>query len=344
MKYQDIPAYSSRIPGTLGVLFVNLGTPVAPTPREVRRYLAEFLFDPRVVELPRPLWWLVLHGVILRLRPRRSAKLYQKIWTAAGSPLLEISRRQVAALQQGLDRVRPGQIRVCLAMRYGSPSIAEGLAELRRVNAQRVLVLPLYPQYSATTTASTFDAIARVLMRQRWLPELRFINQYHDDPGYIRVLADSVRDHWRERGEAERLLMSFHGIPQEYADAGDPYADQCRRSAHLLAEALGLSNERWQLAFQSRLGPKQWLQPYTDQTLQRWGQEGRSGRVDVICPGFPADCLETLEEIAEQNRELFLHAGGRDYGFIPGLNASPGHIGFLLELVERHLQGWLERP
>jgi len=328
-------------PDCLGVLLVNLGTPDSPSTRDVRRYLKEFLWDPRVVEVPRPIWWLALNLVILNTRPRRSAKAYQKVWTDEGSPLMVISQRQHAALQASLDQALPGPVKVALAMRYGNPSIKQGLAELRDAGARRVLVLPLYPQYSATTTASIFDAVSSELQGWRWLPELRFINHYHDDPAYITALADTVREHWASNGQAEKLVMSFHGIPREYFEAGDPYFCECQKTGRLLAEALALSDDQWQLTFQSRLGPKEWLRPYTDQTLEELAKGGTSS-VDVLCPGFSADCLETLEEIAMENREVFLSAGGEQYRYIPCLNDRPDHIAQLTRLVERHVQGWPE--
>jgi ferrochelatase len=326
---------------SLGILLVNLGTPDSPSPADVRRYLKEFLWDPRVVEMARPIWWLVLNGVILNTRPRRSAAAYAKVWTDEGSPLLVISKQQQAALQQQLSDTLPGPVHVALAMRYGNPSIATGLAELREAGARRVLVLPLYPQYSATTTASIFDAVTAELKNWRWLPELRFVNHYHDDPAYIAALADSVREHWAQHGQAEKLVMSFHGIPKEYFEAGDPYFCECQKTGRLLAEALGLSEQQWLLTFQSRLGPKEWLSPYTDQTLEQLGKGG-TRTVDVICPGFAADCLETLEEIAMENRDTFLEAGGEGYRYIPCLNDRPDHIAQLGQLVQRHVQGWAE--
>jgi len=325
---------------SIGVLLANLGTPDSPSPRDVRRYLKQFLSDPRVVELARPLWWLVLNLVILNTRPRRSARAYAKVWTAEGSPLLVISRRQCAALQQALD-ARPGApIRVELAMCYGNPSIATGLAQLRDAGVRRVLVLPLYPQYSATSSAAIIDAVMQELRHWRAVPELRFINEYHDHPAYIAALGDSVRAFQTEHGVPDKLLMSFHGIPQEYADKGDPYPCQCELTAELLAKHLGLEPVQWQFSYQSRLGPKDWLKPYTDRTLESLGRQGVKN-VQVVCPGFSADCLETLEEIAMENRDVFLEAGGGDYRYIPCLNDQPAHIDFMVQLLERHLQGWL---
>ncbi|NIP73251.1 MAG: ferrochelatase [Gammaproteobacteria bacterium] len=337
-----MPRYThqrSDQPPCLGVLLTNLGTPDAPTPKALRRYLAEFLSDPRVVETNRLLWWPVLHGIVLRLRPRRAAEAYASVWTEGGAPLLAVSRRQAAALQQALAERMDGPVRVALAMRYGKPSIRAGLEELRAAHARRILLLPLYPQYSASTTGSTFDALAEVLTRWRVVPELRTVADYHDEAGYIGALAQGIRRHWEEHGPAERLLFSFHGLPKRYVDGGDPYRAQCERTAALVAETLDLDEGRWQLAFQSRFGPEEWLKPYTDKTLKGWGKEGVKS-VEVICPGFAADCLETLEEIAVQNKELFQHAGGGEYRYIACLNDQPHHIEFLAKLVQRHCQGW----
>ena len=340
-NYQGNADYRHGSAECTGVLLTNLGTPDAPTPAALRRYLGEFLADPRVIEAPRLIWWFALHGVILRIRPRRAAHAYSKVWTNEGSPLMAISRRQAVALQQSLEQRFKGPVRVALGMRYGNPSIAAALAELRQAGARRLLVLPLYPQYSATTTASTFDAVAAVLKTWRQQPELRFINHYHDNHGYIRALADSVHAYWAEHGEPERLMFSFHGLPKRYLLAGDPYHCECHKTARLVAEQLGLPVERWMLTFQSRFGREEWLKPYCDHTLREWGAAGVK-RVDVLCPGFPADCLETLEEIEQQNREIFVKAGGGEYHYIPALNDSAGHINMLSELVLQHSQGWPE--
>ncbi len=327
------PFPGSDKPEITGVLLVNLGTPDAPTTSAVRRYLAEFLSDPRVVEMPRLLWMFILHGIILRTRPARSAAAYRKVWTDRGSPLLAISQDQAAALQQQLEQQSDQPMRVELAMRYGKPSIASGLNRLRQANARRIIVLPLYPQYSATTTASTFDAVSKELQQWRWQPDLEFISHYHNHPDYITALTKSVQDYWQQNGRPERLLISFHGIPQEYADAGDPYQDECNTTAKLLAEKLGLDADEWAISFQSRLGRKEWIKPYTDATLKQWGATGVKN-MHVICPGFPADCLETLEEIAIENRNLFVAAGGGEYSYIPALNSSPEHIQMLAEIIK----------
>ncbi len=339
--YLGAANYSHGTPACTGVLLSNLGTPDAPTPQAVRRYLAEFLSDPRVVEMSPWLWQPILHGFVLRVRPRRAAHAYAKVWTDQGSPLLAISRRQSAAVQDAARAHFPGPVRVALGMRYGSPSIAQALRELHGANARRMLVLPLYPQYSASTTASTFDAVAKELRRWRWQPELRFVNHYHAEPAYIGALADSVRAHWAQQGQAERLLFSFHGLPKRYLLAGDPYHCECHETARLVAEALELPEQRWFLSFQSRFGREEWLKPYTDHTLREWAAGGVHS-VDVICPGFSADCLETLEEIAMQNRALFLNAGGQHYHYVPALNDSPAHIAALIDVIARHTRGWPE--
>lgn len=332
--------FSHDQPASAGVLLVNLGTPDAPTSAAVRRYLAEFLWDRRVVEIPRPLWWLILHGAILPFRPAQSARKYQHIWTTDGSPLLTITRQQAAAVAASLAEQRPGPVRVVVGMRYGNPSIAAGLAELRAAGAERLLVLPLYPQYAAATTASTFDAVAAELRSWRWLPELRFITHYHDEPGYLDALATSIRDARKDQ-PGKRLLFSFHGLPRRNLLAGDPYHCQCLKTARLIAERLGLQADEWAVAFQSRFGRAEWLRPYTSVVLADWAKSGVK-RVDVVCPGFAADCLETLEEIAIENRQVFLAAGGEQYRYLPALNDEPAHIAALVGLIERHTLGWPE--
>ena len=320
---------------TAGILLVNLGTPDSPSRGDVKRYLREFLMDPRIVEMPRLLWWPTLNGVILNLRPARSAAAYGKIWSEEGSPLLVHTLAQAEALQRKLGET----VRVVPAMRYGNPSIAAGLEKLREAGCERILVFPLYPQYSSTTTASVFDAVTAELRRWRWIPELRLVNQYFEDPGYIAALADSVRDFQQEHGKPEKLLFSFHGIPQRYADKGDPYPLQCRRTGELLAQALELQPREWQLTYQSRMGREPWLQPYTSTTLESLAREGVK-RVQVLCPGFAADCLETLEEIAMENRDVFLQHGGQSYEYIPCLNERPDHIESLAAIANHYLGGW----
>jgi ferrochelatase len=325
----------------LGILLVNLGTPDAPTPPAVRRYLAEFLSDPRVVAIPRFLWQIILHGIVLRVRPKRSAEAYRSVWTEEGSPLMVIAQKQQRAIEQKLVQTYGDHIRVVLAMRYGNPCIPAGLEKLRQANVQRLLVLPLYPQYSATTTASIFDALTRELQGWRWLPEIRFINRYHDDPAYVQALAASIREFRVQHGKAEKLLFSFHGIPKDYYQKGDPYPDECRQTAHATVAQLGLTDGEWEIAFQSRFGAQEWVKPYTDTLLKAWGKQGVNS-VQVLCPAFSADCLETLEEIAVENRDYFLESGGKEYAYIPALNDRPDHIDMLVDLIQRHLQGWPE--
>ena len=323
------------------VLLVNLGTPTAPTAAAVRPYLAEFLGDPRVIEYPRWLWWLVLHGIILRVRPKRSAHAYARVWTAQGSPLRTGSEALAAALQAELDRRRPGPVKVALAMRYGEPSVRQQIEKLQREGVRRLLVLPLYPQYSATSTGSVIDAVADTMKALRWPPELRLVNDYHDDPAHIEALAGSIERWWKQHGRGDKLLLSFHGIPERYLRAGDPYFCQCHATARLLRERLGVDADSVLMSFQSRVGRERWLHPYTDVTVRELAKAGVQ-RVDVVSPGFAVDCLETLEEIAMQNREFFLQAGGKDLRYIPALNDSPEQVSAMAELVLRHTQGWPE--
>lgn len=330
----------------LGILLVNLGSPDAPTASAVRRYLAEFLSDRRVIEANRFIWWFALHGVILRIRPAKAAKSYQKVWTENGSPLVHISKQQTLAIQKELDdryQARSqGRVITQLAMTYGNPSIKSSLEALREAGAQRLLILPLYPQYSATTTAAVFDQITRVLRGWRKLPELRTINQYHDHPKYITALANSVKKQWHENKRGDLLLFSFHGIPQRFINNGDPYFDHCQKTTQLVAEELGLQSNEWKLVFQSRFGREPWLEPYCSLTLQELPKAGVKN-VDLICPGFAADCLETLEEIQMENKELFIEAGGKTFNYIPCLNDNSDHIDALCDVLSTHMSGWLER-
>jgi len=339
--FDTTPPYEHGLPDSLGVLLVNLGTPDDPSPAAVRRYLKEFLWDPRVIEVPRPIWWLILNGFILRFRPSRSAEAYQKIWTEDGSPLLLHSQDIASGLQQQLGARVSGAVNVALGMSYGSPSIDVALNELYQQGAQRIVCLPLYPQYSATTTASVFDAVTRALSRRRWLPEFRFIKQYHDARGFIAAQAQNIREYWERHGRGDKLLFSFHGLPKETLENGDPYHCQCLKTARLVAESLELDSEEWVVSFQSRVGRGEWLRPYTDETVTELGKQGVS-ELDVVCPGFAADCLETLEEIAMQNAEFFADAGGGSLRYIPALNARDDHVAFLARLVEKHIAGWPE--
>ncbi|MCB1582130.1 MAG: ferrochelatase [Xanthomonadales bacterium] len=326
------------------MLLVNLGTPDAPTKKALRAYLREFLSDPRVVEpnFPRALWWLILNGVILNIRPKRSAKAYASIWNklGEGSPLLDISRQQQQAIAQQLKQDNI-EIVTELAMRYGNPSVKTGLRNLKALNIDRLLVLPLYPQYSASTTASVFDAVTDELQTWRLLPEVRFINHYHDHPAYIEALASSVQNHWQEHGQPDQLLMSFHGVPRRYLHNGDPYYCECQKTGRLLAEALQLTSDQYQITYQSIFGREEWLKPYTMDVLKGLPKVGAKN-VQIICPGFAADCLETLEEIAVENKGYFIEAGGEQFSYIPALNTNADHIKMLTDLIIKHSQSWLD--
>lgn len=323
-------------PRRTGVLLVNLGTPDAPTPPAVRRYLAQFLHDYRVVDLTRWLWCPILHFVILPLRGRKVARTYASIWGKDGSPLLALSTKLTEAVQGQLPDVP-----VRLAMRYGNPSVPDVLRQMHDEGLERLVVLPLYAQYAAATSASVFDAVVKELATWRRVPALRFIDDFHDDPAWVEAVAATIRAHRRQKGDAEKLLFSFHGIPQRFADAGDPYPAQCRLGAERIAEAAGLGAGEWMLTFQSRFGREPWLQPYTDKTLEALGQGGMK-TVDVICPGFSVDCIETLEEIEEENAEVFQHAGGGELRYIPALNHSPDHARVLAGVLRRHAGDWLD--
>ncbi|MBM7457045.1 ferrochelatase [Oceanisphaera litoralis] len=318
-----------------GVLLVNLGTPTAPTAKAVKTFLGQFLHDHRVVDVPRVIWCPVLHGVILPFRSPKVAKLYRSIWWEEGSPLMVVSRRQQAGLSAALQEAGI-DMPVALGMSYGEPSIGTAWQELKNAGVDRVIILPLYPQYSVSTTASVFDSWARLMRQERRLPAFRFIRDYHDHRGYIQALAASVRDHWEDKGRTDLLLLSYHGIPKRFEDEGDPYGHQCHRTSELVAAELGLERHEWRTTFQSRFGREPWLQPYTDETMKALPGEGIK-KVSVICPAFSADCLETLEEIAEQNKEIFLEAGGEAYHYIPALNDNPAHIRMMMDLVCREL-------
>lgn len=341
MKYSGHTQFKHNNPPSTGILLVNLGTPDAPTPSAVRRYLAEFLADPRVVEMPRLLWRLVLHGIILRIRPRPVAKNYAKIWTEQGSPLMVESRALAERLQARVNQELPGPVHVSLAMRYGQPSIAKGLNALRDKQVERLLVLPMYPQYSATTTAAVYDEISNQLQKWRWLPQFRMLMQYHDHPLYIQAISNQIKQSFEQQGKPQKLIMSFHGIPQRYHQAGDPYFCQCQKTARLVSESLKLASDDWMLCFQSRFGREPWLQPYLDKTLEAMPAQGIKS-VQVIAPGFSADCLETLEEVAMQNNEIFKQHGGESYHYIPALNDSPAHIDLFLSLIKEETNGWPE--
>lgn len=338
MAFKTEPAFSHGQAPRTAIVLANLGTPDAPTASALRRYLAEFLGDHRVVEIPRPVWWLILHGIILRVRPAKSAAKYATVWTPEGSPLKVWTDRQ-AQMLQGTLAERGHQVTVRYAMRYGNPSISSVLDELRAQGTTRVLIVPAYPQYSATTTASVFDAVAHWGLKTRHLPELRFVNRYHDDPGYIDALAQRVRHHWLHHERGEHLVMSFHGLPERNLHLGDPYHCECHKTGRLLAEKLGIGKDRYTVTFQSRFGKAKWLEPYTEPTLVAMAQRGVRS-VDVVCPGFTSDCIETLEEINQEAREAFLHAGGQAFEYIECLNDSPDWLRALTHLAEQHLAGW----
>ncbi len=339
MKYINSTGFTHTQSDKIGVLITNLGTPDAPTPKALKRYLKEFLADPRVVEVPRLIWWMVLNGVILNIRPRRSAKAYSTVWTEQGSPLLTITQQQTRQIETRLAEKFGEDIIVDFAMRYGNPSINEVTSRLLDQGVRKLVVLPLYPQYCASTTGSTFDAIANVFTRRRWLPELRFVNSYHDNQDYILALAHSIKEHWQSHPRADKLIFSYHGIPKRYLLNGDPYFCHCHKTSRLLANALGLTQSEYETTFQSRFGREEWLQPYTDFRLKALPGEGIKS-VQVICPGFSADCLETLEEIAVENRDYFLESGGERYEYIPALNDQPVHIEALTKLIEQNVHGW----
>ena len=321
------------------VVLVNLGTPDAPDAPAVRRYLKQFLSDPRVVEIPRAVWWLILNGIILPFRSSQSAKKYASIWSEQGSPLKVHTERQAQALGAQLAARGHRRLQVVYAMRYGNPALPAVLDRLKAEGCERILVLPAYPQYSGTTTASIFDAVFAHYRKVRNIPELRMVRNYHDSDAYIQALRQSVLDHWALNGRPDKLVMSFHGVPRRTQLLGDPYHDECIDTARLLAQSLGLGQGEYLVTFQSRFGKAEWLQPYTAPTLQELARQGVQ-RVDVMCPGFTSDCLETLEEIAMEARDEFLHAGGKQFHFIPCLNESPTWIAGIVDIVEQHLVGW----
>lgn len=338
MALQKEPSFQHGQAPRTAILYCNLGTPSAPTAPALRRYLAEFLGDSRVVEIPKPIWWLILHGIILRVRPKKSAAKYASIWTPGGSPLKVFTEQQAQLLSIALQE-RGHNVTVRYAMRYGQPAVHEQLNTLKSEGVQRVLVVPAYPQYSGTTTASVFDAVYQWGLKTRLIPEFRFVNHYHDDPRYIQALAQTVRDHWAAHGQAEQLVMSFHGVPERTLQLGDPYHCECMKTGRLLAEALGLSKTQYKLTFQSRFGKAKWLEPYTEPTLIAIAQQGVK-KVDVICPGFTSDCLETLEEIQQEAQEAFVHAGGESFRYIPCLNNNALWIEALTDISLDHMQGW----
>lgn len=340
MRYISSPDFHRDGAERIGILLVNSGTPASPAPKDVRKFLAGLLGDPRVVELPRALWLPILHGLILPFRPHRSARKYRKIWSKAGSPLLALSEKLRSELIGTLAQRMLAPLSIELGMMYGGePTVPQALTKLRESGAQRILVVPLFPQYCGATTGAAYDQVNAELRRWRWLPELRYVAEYHDYPGYIDALRASVVQQWETHGRTQHLLMSFHGIPERYFHKGDPYFCKCQKTARLLADELLLKDNEWSVSFQSRFGRDAWLKPYTSTVLEEMPSRG-TRRVTVVCPGFAVDCLETLEEIEMENRDVFMAAGGEQFQYVPALNARQEHARFLADLIARHCQGW----
>jgi ferrochelatase len=334
MKYVGEKDYEHGMQAKVGVLITNLGTPEAPTKKALRPYLKEFLSDPRVIETPKLIWQVILNGVILNTRPAKSAKSYKSVWTDSGSPLYDIAKKQQAQLAKALPNLVVG-----LAMRYGNPSIESQLIKMRDQGVRKILIFPMYPQYCAATTASTFDKVAQVLTKWRWIPEVRFINEYYQDELYIEALANSIKAFRKEHGTPDLTLFSYHGIPKAYLDKGDPYHCFCHATTRLVKEHLALTDNDVMTTFQSRFGPAQWLRPYTDEVLKELPGKGIKN-IHIIAPAFSADCLETIEEIDQENREYFMESGGESYNYIPCLNDSEDHIKLFTKLIKQHTQGW----
>lgn len=340
MTYQTEPEYSHGTAAKTAILLINLGTPDAPTAKAVRPYLKEFLSDPRVIEIPKAIWWLILNLVILNIRPKKSAAKYATIWMKEGSPLRVYTAKQTALLEGYLGERTKAPFVVDYAMRYGNPSIPSVLRKLREQNCQRILIVPMYPQYAASSSATAFDAVFSELQKMRNVPALRTVKSFHDNAGYIKALANNINEYWMKNGRPEKLLMSFHGLPRYTLDKGDPYHCECHKTGRLLAQELGLNTDQYSISFQSRFGKAEWLKPYTTSTLKELGEQ-KIKRLDVVCPGFVADCLETLEEIAQEGKEDFQHAGGGEYHYIPCLNERNDWMHALTDIVTDNLQGWL---
>ena len=322
----------------IGVLLTNLGTPDEPTAKSLRVYLKEFLSDTRVIETPKWIWWLILNVIILNIRPAKSAKLYKSIWADGGSPLMVNAKNQLELTKAKFKDTHP-HIIFDLGMRYGNPSIHSALNNLRRHNCDKIIILPLYPQYCAATTGSTFDAVAKEFLKWRWVPALRFISNYHTHPQYIEALCNSIKEYWETNSKPKKIIFSYHGVPKKYLDKGDPYHCFCHRTTRLVKEKMGLDEELCLTTFQSRFGPAEWLQPYTDKTIEKFAQEGIDD-IQVISPAFSSDCLETIEELNGENREIFIENGGKNFGYIPCLNDREDHIQMIESLIKLELQGW----
>ena len=341
--YLTEPSYQHGTSAKTGVLLINLGTPEAPTKQALRVYLKEFLSDSRVVEIPRPIWWLILNAIILNTRPKKSAAKYAQIWTSDGSPLKVHTQRQTKLLEGYLRERIQSSYMVEYAMRYGKPSIADTLMRMKTQGCERILIVPLYPQYAASSTATAFDAVFKALPQMRNMPAIRTVKHYHDHPKYIAALAQSIREYWMLNGRPDKLIISFHGVPRYTLDKGDPYHCECQKTGRLLTQALGLNESQYQITFQSRFGRAKWLQPYTAPTLEQLGKQGIK-RVDVVCPGFVSDCLETLEEIAMEGKASFLNAGGAEFHYIPSLNERTDWIAALSDITLENLTGWVNQP
>ncbi len=340
MTYLPEPSYKHGTEEKTGILLVNLGTPDAPTAKAVRPYLKQFLGDSRVVEIPQAVWWVILNSIILNTRPRKSAEKYASIWLKTGSPLRVHTEKQVILLKGFLGERTRSPFVVDFAMTYGNPSIPDALDRLKEQNCQRILIVPMFPQYAASATGPVYDQVFAAMQKMRNLPAIRTIKHFHDHAGYIKALAANINDYWGRHGRPEKLVMSFHGVPKYALDKGDPYPCECHKTGRLLAETLGLSSDQYIVSFQSRFGRAEWVKPYTTATLKELGKQ-KTRRVDVVCPGFVSDCLETLEEIAMEGREDFLHAGGGEYRYIPCMNDNDQWIHALTDLVMENLAGWL---
>jgi ferrochelatase len=338
--YRAVAQPAASTPERIGVLVVNLGTPDAPAYGAVQRYLREFLGDRRVIDTSRWIWLPILYGLVLPFRPIRTVRKYRKIWLQDGSPLAVYSSRLTGKMDERLRAAAGDRVRVALGMTYGSPSIASAIETLARQNVRRLLVLPLYPQYCSATTGSVFDRTSDALRRWRWLPETRFVNDYHDDAGYIEALGARIEEHWAEAGGRSHLLLSYHGIPASYVKEGDPYRQHTETTTRLLVARLGLKEGEWSHCYQSRFGRVVWLQPYTEDTLVSLARRG-TRKLTVVSPSFAVDCLETLEEVAIEYRDKFLQLGGEQLTLVPALNDHDQHADLLVSIVQRHLKGWI---
>jgi len=338
MKYEGEKDYKHGSKENVGVLITNLGTPDKPKTKELQTYLKEFLSDPRVIEVPKLFWQLILRTIILNLRPKKVAKLYKSIWKKEGGPLLVMLEKQKKGIVKIL-RNKKKNVKIEIGMRYGNPSIKLGLEKLRKQKCRRILILPLYPQYCAATTGSTFDKVTEVLRKWRWIPEVRFINNYFEEPLYLDCLIKSIKDSWQEFGKSQKLIFSYHGVPKKYLLKGDPYHCFCQKTTRLVVEKMKLKEKEYMTTFQSRFGPDEWLQPYTDKTLENLPSKNIK-KIHIISPGFSSDCLETLEELEVENKEIFMSSGGKKFNYIKCLNDNPEHLNMLALLILNHLKGW----